>query len=113
MKEALARTKKAEADKQVEKQQKAAALMLPKVGVHINSIRLVTNKHEFASLPEIIRTPLEGAQERIDVLADSLQESISSGGDIPETKEITTEIAQGKKHIALATSMLSTIGKVR
>jgi len=109
----LVRAKKAEADKHVEKQKKAAALLLPKVGVHLNNIRLVTNKDEFAFLPEIIRTPLECAQQRFEVLADSLQESISSGGDVPDNKAITAELAQGKKHIALATSMLSTIAKVR
>jgi hypothetical protein len=111
---AAAKEKRKEMDSEI----KAANLVLAKVGPALVALDAMLARPGMAMVASIIKDPLSAAAEAFRDFEETARNVVSSDGEsrldgVPDLKELCSRVAQGRKHLALATQMLSTLARVR
>jgi hypothetical protein len=97
---------------------KAANLVLAKVGPVVVALDAMLARPGMAMVSSIIRDPLVAIAESFREYEETARGVVSSDGEtkldgVPDLKEVSNQVAQCRKQLALATQMLATLARVR
>ena len=104
--------------KQMDIEIKAANLILARVGPPLVALDAMLARPGMAMVSNIVKDPLAVSAELFQRYKDTAEAVVTTDGetkltDIPDIQEVSKQIAQCRKQLALATQMLATLAKVR
>ena len=104
--------------KQMDSEIKAANLVLARVGPAVVALDAMLARPGMAMVSSIVKDPLVVSAELFQRYKETAEAVVTTDGEttltnVPEIKEVFTQIAQCRKQLALATQMLATLAKVR
>ena len=107
-----------ETRKQMDIEIKAANLVLARVGPAVVALDAMLARPGMAMVSNIVKDPLVVSAELFQRYKDTAEAVVTTDGetkltDIPEIQEVSKQVAQCRKQLALATQMLATLAKVR
>ena len=93
---------------------KTAEFVASKVGPLSTSLRAVTGKANFAMLSPIVITPIQEAIARFSDWQHEADLVLSGASDVISTdvKGVAADVAQVRKNLAMATTMLGQLGRI-
>jgi hypothetical protein len=104
--------------KQMDIEIKAANLVLARVGPVVVALDAMLARPGMAMVSSIVKEPIEVSAELFQRYKETAEAVVSTDGetkltDIPDIQEVSKQVAQSRKQLALATQMLATLAKVR
>jgi hypothetical protein len=104
--------------KQMDIEIKAANLVLARVGPAVVALDAMLARPGMAMVSSIVKDPLVVSAELFQRYKDTAEAVVTTDGetkltDVPEIQEVSKQVAQCRKQLALATQMLATLAKVR
>ncbi len=104
--------------KQMDIEIKTANLVLARVGPPLVALDAMLARPGMAMVSNIVKDPLAVSAELFQQYKETAEAVVTTDGetkltDIPEIQEVSKQIAQCRKQLALATQMLATLAKVR
>ena len=107
-----------ESRKQMDIEIKTANLVLARVGPPLVALDAMLARPGMAMVSNIVKDPLAVSAELFQQYKETAEAVVTTDGetkltDIPEIQEVSKQVAQCRKQLALATQMLATLAKVR
>jgi hypothetical protein len=107
-----------ETRKQMDSEIKSANLVLARVGPAVVALESMLARPGMKMVAGIVKDPLVAFADLFQRYKDTAEAVVTTDGesrltDVPEVAEVSKQIAQCRKQLALAAQMLATLAKVR